>query len=214
MSNAGPSYGIGRDVNPDAGWYAIANDPAERAAAEAATRRSWREFPYYAKRYGERGWRFSLSDGGFLTTLSDASEADAIAQTRWLGKLLAARGMPQMLLERHFTHLHAELIERRPAHAERYARLVQCSAALAELRRNAMPEESFTRLAGEFEMATATYRDRVPNMGTVLLAAVVDDRCGLEGVAANVGTWASDPGVFGEEWRTAVSATLAAADVA
>jgi len=58
-----------RTLNPEAGEHPISAHPGEQAAAEAATRLSWKEFPYYAKRYGERGWRFSLSDSGWLQTL-------------------------------------------------------------------------------------------------------------------------------------------------
>lgn len=65
-----------RTLNPEAGEHAISADPGEQAAAEAATRLSWREFPYYAKRYGERGWRFSLSDSGWLQTPDRASRYD------------------------------------------------------------------------------------------------------------------------------------------
>ncbi len=48
-------YASARTINPEAGEHAIAATAAEQAAAEAATRLSWRDFPYYLKRYGERG---------------------------------------------------------------------------------------------------------------------------------------------------------------
>src|ERR1700759_3135283 len=88
-------------VNAEAGAHPISSDPVERLAAVAATRRSWKEFPYYPRRYGERGWRFSLSDSGWIQTLCDAGPGEALAQIKWLGGLLAARGMPCLLLERH-----------------------------------------------------------------------------------------------------------------
>jgi hypothetical protein len=127
-------YGVARDINPDAGTHAISNDPAERAAAEAATRQSWREFPYYPRRYGERGWRFSLSDSGWLSTLSDASDSEAFEQTRWLARLLVSRGMPQYLLERHLFHLHSALMQALPAKVKRYERLQRCAQRLREER--------------------------------------------------------------------------------
>jgi len=84
-----------RTLNPEAGEHVISADAGEQAAAEAATRLSWREFPYYPKRYGERGWRFSLSDSGWLQTLCELSPDAARAQLLWLSNLLAARGMPR-----------------------------------------------------------------------------------------------------------------------
>src|SRR4051812_29905222 len=115
-----PTFQSSRSINPDAGDHAITADPVEKAAAEAAIRLSWREFPYYAQRYGERGWRFSLSDTGWIETLCHLSSTEADGQVRWLGGLLAARGMPLYLLERHLVHLHAELVRARPDRTARY----------------------------------------------------------------------------------------------
>ena len=67
-------FGSARLHNPEAGDHVISVDPAEQSAAAAAIRASWREFPYYARRYGERGWRFSLSDTGWLQTLCHSAD--------------------------------------------------------------------------------------------------------------------------------------------
>src|SRR6201996_8866117 len=99
-------FGSGRSINPEAGDHAVSVDPLEKSAAEAAVRASWREFPYYAKRYGERGWRFSLSDTGWIQTLCHLGSDEARTQAAWLGRLLATRGMPTYMLERHLILLH------------------------------------------------------------------------------------------------------------
>jgi hypothetical protein len=208
MTRIPRDYGTARDINPDAGTYAVSAHPDERMAAEAATRQSWREFPYYARRYGERGWKFSLSDSGWITTLSDVSDRDAIAQVDWFGGLLASRGMPTFLLERHLSHLHAQLVERRPDAATDYGVLLRCVAALAAARESVFPAERFDALAREFEVRVARMPDRVPNMGAVLVAAIADDAAGVPVVARSVGAWASDPLRFGQPWRDAVRDTL------
>src|ERR1700755_2420664 len=114
-------FGSARYTNPEAGDHAVSTDPLEKAAAEAAVRASWREFPYYARRYGERGWRFSLSDTGWIETLCHLNISEARAQAAWLGRLLATRGMPTYMLERHLVLLHGELLRVAQDREARYA---------------------------------------------------------------------------------------------
>jgi hypothetical protein len=200
-------YGVARDINPDAGTHAISNDPAERGAAEAATRQSWREFPYYPRRYGERGWRFSLSDSGWLATLSDSSDSEAFQQTQWLARLLVARGMPQFLLERHLFHLHAALMHALPLEVKRYERLQRCAQKLREMRTARLTEERFTALARDFDLQVRACETRVPNFGAVLVGAVVDEDSGA-GSAANLLGWVEDGARFDAAWRSAVRDTV------
>lgn len=197
-----------RTLNSEAGAHAISADPGEQAAAEAATRLSWREFPYYAKRYGERGWRFSLSDSGWLQTLCELSPDGARAQMLWLANLLAARGMPRYLMERHLAHLHAELLARMPDRGSRYDFLRVLSAHLRELREASLPAPAFASLASEFEARTQGCTESVKHMGTVLVAAVADDAAGLDTVLGNVREWAQDPARFEPEWIQAVQAVI------
>lgn len=197
-----------RALNPEAGEHVISADAGEQAAAEAATRLSWREFPYYAKRYGERGWRFSLSDSGWLQTLCELSPDAARAQMLWLANLLAARGMPRYLMERHLEHLHAELVARMPDRAGRYDFLRSLAAQLRELREASLPSAAFARLASEFDSRVRGGKDAVKNMGTVIVAAVADDAAGIGSVLSKVREWAEDPAQFDPEWVQAVQAVI------
>jgi hypothetical protein len=203
-----------RTLNPEAGEHVISADPGEQAAAEAATRLSWREFPYYAKRYGERGWRFSLSDSGWLQTLCELSPDAARAQMLWLANLLAARGMPRYLMERHLEHLHAELVARMPDRAGRYDFLRLLSANLREIRQANLPSAAFANLASEFDARTRDCKDVVRNMGTVIVAAVADDAAGNGSVLSKVSEWAEDPTRFDPEWIQAVQAIITQARAA
>jgi hypothetical protein len=205
------SYAVARDVNPDAGTHAISGNPAEIAAAEAATRKSWKEFPYYAQRYGERGWRFSLSDSGWIATLCDLSPADARDQVLWLGGLLAARGMPRYLLERHLEHLHDELTRAVPDKSASYAALKNCAAALREIRESHVPAASFESMAQSFEHRVKPCKARVVNMGRMLVAALADERAAVANAIESLEPWATDPSRFDSMWIDAVRETIATA---
>jgi len=202
-------YSSSRTLNADAGEHAISSHPGEQAAAEAATRLSWREFPYYAKRYGERGWRFSLSDSGWIETLCELSFDAAKAQILWLANLLAARGMPRYLLERHLDHLHAELLAAVPDRGSRYEVLRDVAIHLRSIRIASVPESTFAQVGQELEARTASCTERVKNMGSVIAAAVADDQAGVGNVLGSVVTWAKDPARFDSVWIEAVDAAVA-----
>jgi hypothetical protein len=197
-----------RTLNPEAGEHVISADAGEQAAAEAATRLSWREFPYYAKRYGERGWRFSLSDSGWLQTLCELSPDAARAQMLWLANLLAARGMPRFMMERHLEHLYAELVARLPDRAGRYDFLRLLASHLRDLRQASIPASTFAQLASEFDARTRDCKDAVKNMGAVIVAAVADDAAGVGSVLGKVTEWARDADRFDPEWIQAVQAII------
>lgn len=85
--------------NPESGDTPAPVSPDEIAAVEHSARVMWRAFPYFAWRYGDRGRAFGRSDAGYLATFTDLDEAFARRQVEWLTRLLAARGMPGVLLE-------------------------------------------------------------------------------------------------------------------
>lgn len=198
-------------VNPEAGDHAITSDPAEWAAAQAAARRSWAEFPYYPRRWGERGWRFTLSDSGWIATLCALPASAVPGQLAWLQGLLVPRGMPSWLLEWHLVALHEELVAGTPHGLARYAVLAHGATVLRAERVRALSEERFRALAGEFDAAVAPLPAAVPNMGGVLVAAVIDEANGHAGALSAVTSWARDPARFPREWREAVDACVQAA---
>lgn len=67
--------GEARDLNPEAGRHEVTMDGRELEAVRRASDRSWSEFPYYDARFGERGRRFSLSDGAWIVTLCTGTAA-------------------------------------------------------------------------------------------------------------------------------------------
>jgi hypothetical protein len=203
-----PALGIASMLNPEAGSHAVTADPAELAACHAATARIWQEFPYYERRYGERGRRFGISDSGWLATMRALSREAAEAQVLWLAGVLAARGMPRYLMERHLQLMHEELA---PLDPDRHAVLAQVAAALHERRLRAMPAHRFMDIADAHERRTAVLPERVANFGVLLAAAACDERGGVVRALESVRDWACDPERFSAEWIAAVDDTLAEA---
>ena len=204
-----------RAVNPSAGDHLVTADPVEVAAAERAVHRSWAEFPYYARRFGTRGRSFSSSDSGWLVTLCDLRPSAARAQALWLGGVLASRGMPRWLLEHHLQLLDDELTRvRPPGEGARYEALRGCADALRERRVAHIDEPTLRELEAAFDarVAAAELR-RLRRMGGILVAAVADERDGIELAASNVVGWATDPDRFSASWITAVHETVAEARV-
>jgi hypothetical protein len=204
-------FGSARNVNSEAGDHAVSTEPLEQAAAEAAVRASWREFPYYPKRYGERGWRFSLSDTGWIETLFHLNMSDARAQIAWLGRLLATRGMPTYMLERHLSLLHRELLRVARDREARFAPLLDCAASLRETWQAQIPQARFDELAHQFEVRVRGRMTHVANMGVIVVAAAADEKAGITGAIASLESWICDPSRFDAEWIAAARQTLAAA---
>lgn len=202
-----------RVVNPSAGDHVVTGDPVELAAAERAIHRSWAEFPYYARRFGARGRSFSSSDSGWLVTLCDLRPSAAAKQALWPGGVLASRGMPRWLLEHHLESLADELTRvRSPGEGARYEVLRHCATSLRERRLAHIDDATLRELAMAFDarVAPAELR-RLRRMGGILVAAVADERDGIQLAASSVAGWTTDPDRFSASWITAVHETLAEA---
>ena len=210
----GGRYALASQRHPDAGDHVVTADPAEREAAGRATDRSWNEFPYYAARYGDRGWRFGSSDGAWLATLCDQRPGAALGQVRWLAGLLAARGMPRLMTERHLELLHQELVAASPERAERYAVLLHCAGELRRARRAHLDDHEVRRIADAFEARVSAVEKRVPGMGALLAGTVADERAGVPNAVVALESWACDPARFPRPWIDAVQAALAEARAA
>ncbi|HSU13380.1 hypothetical protein [Longimicrobium sp.] len=199
-------------INPDAGSHPVTTDPREVAASVAAGDRSWREFPYYQARFGDRGRRFGHSDSAWLSLIALKEQPQVNAEVRWLGELLASRGMPQWLLERHLEFLHEELAAAVPENREQYGRLLNAAGMLRNQRRAQIREQDFLALAADFRArAGAEWTARLPNMGPLLVSAVADEAAGISQAVPQLESWATDPSRFPAEWIAAVHDTIQAA---
>src|SRR5690242_4478357 len=87
--SAGRTLASATSINPSAGQHVVTADPRELAASERAGDRSWSDWTYYARRYGERGRQFTRSDSAWIVTLTSQAPTVVERQLRWLAELLA-----------------------------------------------------------------------------------------------------------------------------
>jgi len=117
-------------INPEAGRHPVPADTREVQASLLAADICWQRFPYFEHRYGERGRRFARSDAAWLATLCQYETAEIIQQVRWLGRLLACRGMPTLLLEVQLEILSEALAAAIPEKKPAYVEISRAAAAL------------------------------------------------------------------------------------
>ncbi|RYE86097.1 MAG: hypothetical protein EOO75_16155 [Myxococcales bacterium] len=194
-----------RQLNPEAGTHAVTDDPDELPAALRAGQRSWDAQPYYALRYGDRGQLFTRSDSAWLVTLTAADQDAVDAQIAWLGRVLASRGMPRLLLERHLLVLHEELTAATPGRAADHARLAAAAARLAAERRRWVDDA----LLVEMDARLSTPDAPLPHAGELVASAVADERHGLTTAVPALLGWLASPAHFAPAWCQAVEATAA-----
>jgi heme oxygenase len=201
-------------LNPEAGRHPIPRDEGEVQAALRAGRETWKRFPYYEYRYGERGKRFTDSDGAWLVTLVDHPAETVDHQVVWLAGVLAARGMPRVTMEHHLETLADELERAVPGREEDYGKLRRAAASLRQSRLEAIPEEVQASLVREFgERVGATeWGERLPGAAELLVSAVADERSGVSGARKSLETWMADASRFPPEWVAAVEDILRKAE--
>jgi hypothetical protein len=205
--------GVARALNPEAGDHPVTADPVELAAAEEAGRRTLARYSYFTRRYGERGTRFTRSDSAWLAQLAGDEQERVTAQVLWLGRVLASRGIPRLLLEHHLLELAAALTQALPGRAAVYLRLWRAADRLATERAAHLDDAALEDLRAGFDDAVgAEWAGRHPRTGELLGAAVADARAGIPQALPALTSWLRDPERFPAEWIAAVDQTLARAE--
>jgi len=212
LKKTGKAFHVTR-INPEAGNHPVPEDEREIQAALSASDRTWEEFPYYEQRYGERGKRFSDSDTCWLVTLTSLDQETLQKQIDWLCRVLATRGMPTIMMERTLTALHEALSRARPGRMSIYKKFQVSADILRRSRENVFSDKTFQSLADEFEKDTGPeMAAKLRNTGQLLVAAIADEKSGIEGSVAALRDWLTDGNRFSTEWIRAVEKTLAKAD--
>ncbi|MBW3628685.1 MAG: hypothetical protein KY464_05230 [Gemmatimonadetes bacterium] len=197
-------------INPHAGTHPITADAAELEAARVAADRAVEEFPYFLERFGERARLFGASDGAWLATLHDREVDEIGREVLWLGSVLASRGMPRLLLERHLEVLHEELERAVPERAAFYAVLLNGASTLRQQRLSRLSEHDLRELDIAFASRVGSrWAERLPRMGAILVAAVADEAGGITSAVEKVLDWAGDREHFPAQWCDAVERTVA-----
>lgn len=199
-------------INPQAGRHPVPADAREVQASLRAGDICWERFPYFEQRYGERGRRFARSDAAWQATLYQYPPAQILQQVRWLGRVLAGRGMPTLLLQVQLEILVQELTTAIPERKNDYEKLLPAASALHTSRRTHLTDEQVEKLADEFDRAAAPeWSTRLPHTGVLLCAAVADELEGNENAVESLRAWLSDATRFSAAWIAAVQTTLAKA---
>ncbi len=207
-----PTGDLVRTLNPAAGSHAIPDDPRELQAALRAGERTWRKFPYYQWRYGERGQQFTRSDSAWLVTLAAHPQVVINQQISWLGRVLSSRGMPQWLLELHLRMLHEELVAAVPEDHAAYDRLQAAADMLRDTRRRYISDDVLGAFTLRFDQhADPDWSARLPETGGLLAAAVADEQAGISQAVQNIEAWMTDAERFPRQWIAAVHTTIRAA---
>ncbi len=196
-------------INPEAGIHPIPADKREIEAALNASCRCWIEYPYYEKRYGKRGKRFSDSDFCWLTTLTALDQIDLQKQVDWLCRVLAARGMPSLMLESTLYRLSQELTIVIPENKALYQKLFNSAEKLKANRLKHIEEKVFNNLAEEFDQnVEPDMKKAYENTGFLLASAVIDEKNNIPGSLRGIHHWLVDAGRFSSAWIAAVEQTI------
>ena len=199
-------------INPEAGRHPIPGDEREVQAALRAADRCWRQFPYYEQRYGERGRRFARSDAAWLATLYDFEPAQISRQVRWLGRVLAGRGMPTLLLQVQLEQLVEELTAAVPEKQSDFEKLLLATAELRASRDRHLSDAQVRDIVREFDhSADPQWCARIPNAGILLAAAVADETEGAGNAVNSIRDWMIDANRFPASWIDAVNQCIAQA---
>lgn len=191
--------------NENAGITPLPCDGREIDAALRAAARCYEANPYFMARYAERGEAFSRSDGGYMVTLTSHPLAYVIQQIKWLGILLASRGMPRWLLESHLDLLYEELSAAIPKRRIKYRKLLKAAEGLREARHDWISQPDFEMLAATF---AANSGSGIPHGGEMLVSAVCDECCGITKAVPSLVIWLGDPTRFSAQWCAALNQTV------
>lgn len=194
------------DLNPEAGYHAVPEDPREVLAAIEAGRHSLGGDSYLSARYGERGERFTRSDAAWLASLCDLEQEAVNEQVRWLSRLLAARGIPTIFMEHHLLRLAESLGRAVPEKRSRYGKLTTAAKDIRITRENRMTHQMFLECATRAERNLAAINpDLAEGLGEILVSALIDEAEGFEGARESLLAWLTDGDRFPEEWCRAVN---------
>ena len=196
-------------INPEAGRHAVPSDAREVQASLRAADLCWQRFPYFEQRYGERGRRFARSDAAWQATLYQYPPAQILQQVRWLGRVLAGRGMPSLLLQVQLEILVDELVKTIAERKFDYDKLLLAAVDLSATSRACFSDEQLKALGMEFDQAAGPeWSQRLPETGVLLGCAVADELAGSTGAVTSLQPWLADKVRFPPEWIAAVEATL------
>ena len=192
-------------INPEAGDHAMPQSETEIALALRCAEAAWNEFPYLEVRYGERGRRFTSSDSCWLVSLRELDEADLLRALSWLRDLLAARGLPSLILEGHLDTIADDLRLCPPQGSAAHGAFEAVSARFREERAQVLPAAIQRELVERWEpLLAACDGPIVPGAATIVVAAKLDAARGVPRAWEGTFPWFRDAARFSASWIAAI----------
>jgi len=189
-------------INFEAGEHAIPQNPLEIDLALRAAKVAWEEYPYLKHRYGERGRRFTYSDGCWLVALTRAPQRVTVTKSlEWLRAVLASRGIPTVILE---SHLHAILRAVGTEFPDQPDMQTQFDPFLSDRRAERsrlFGAQSRSHLIDVYDKRfRACTGLRIESTAELIASAWVDEHCGISGSLAVLCNWLTDGKRFSADW--------------
>jgi heme oxygenase len=192
-------------INPEAGNHPIPTNAQEIIASIRAADICWQKFPYYQKRYAERGIRFARSDSAWLAAMVHLPQDELNHQIKWLTGLLAARGMPSITMQFHLEILHEELTKDIPNKVSDYQKLYESAKILKNERIKLINNDTMEELDIEFKSSLGyAYDKSFHDAGLLIISSVVDEFNGYKNAISSLKNWMTDPDRFSDIWIKAV----------
>jgi hypothetical protein len=190
------------EVNCEAGDHAMPQDPREIALALRAGGTAWKNYPYLQHRFGDRGRRFTNSDGCWLVALARLPVEAATRNLEWLRGVLASRGIPAVIFEGHL-HAISQCFAAEFAGQAELQQGYQRFLAKLEAEREAVGggAAQLSQLVAAFDRRFRGCAGfRVASAAQLIAAAWIDERSGIAGALAAVVDWFTDPERFSHDW--------------
>jgi hypothetical protein len=189
-------------INFEAGDHAMPQHPHDIDLALRAAGIAWEKHPYLEHRYGERGRRFTDSDGCWLFALTRVPEEIAVTKSlEWLRTVLASRGIPTVILEFHLRAI-LQVIGTKSG-KQRRAR-IQFDPFLSDReaeRRKLFGDGDRSRLIDVFDRRfRACIGFKVDSAAELIASAWIDEHSGISGSVSALRDWFTDGERFSTDW--------------
>ncbi|MFZ9887404.1 MAG: hypothetical protein ACO3JL_07865 [Myxococcota bacterium] len=177
------------DVNPEAGSHPVPSHEGTLIASLEAGRLACEQWTYLRERFGERGLRFSQSDGAWIAAVAQRPLPDVQKEMRWLRMTLSRRGMPHIIIQT-FVEAYCRLMTNDTTADESLERLRGVAQEWTEARLGFMAS-SFGRKWGEAMslLAAPLPNPRAQEAIALLAAALVDEQAGVRDAYREVAAW-------------------------
>jgi len=203
-------------INFEAGEHAIPQNPLEIDLALRSAKVAWEEYPYLKHRYGERGRRFTSSDGCWLVALARMPKQVAVTKSlEWLRTLLSSRGIPTVILESHLQAILRAIHAEFPDELDMQTRFDPFLSDRRAERSRLFGAQGRSHLIDVFDKRfRACTGLKIESTAELIVSAWVDEHSGISGSRSALCNWLTDAERFSADWIANVRELLAELDMA